>query len=112
MVAIFEKGAYNKGMKYKNKSEKSMKNLKLIIERKRLIQTEFDNSEASQINFDKAVEELMKENIPFKIVHKRMISDYAKKIYFIYSVILDSFLAFLFILALFNAEKILNLLGY
>ena len=52
MVAIFEKGAYNKGMKYKNKSEKSMKNLKLIIEKKRLIQTEFDNSEASQINFD------------------------------------------------------------
>ena len=46
-----------------------------IFEKKKLIQTEWDNSQESQTNFNKAIDELKKENIPFRIVHKRMITE-------------------------------------
>ena len=83
-----------------------------IFEKKKLIQTEWDNSEESQHNFFKAIDELKKENIPFRIVEKRIATEYAKKLYFTYSIILDSILILTFILALLNAERILQLLGY
>ena len=52
-----------------------------IFQKKKLILTEWDNSIQSTRNFNKAIEELRKENIPFVIIEKRIITDYAKKIY-------------------------------
>ena len=82
-----------------------------LFEKKKLILTEWDNSIQSTRNFNKAIEELRKENIPFVIIEKRIITDYAKKIYFTYSIILDSILLLTILLALFNADKILKLIG-
>ena len=81
-----------------------------IFQKKKLILTEWDNSIQSTRNFNKAIEELRKENIPFVIIEKRIITDYAKKIYFTYSIILDSILLLTILLALFIADKILKLL--
>ena len=39
-----------------------------FFEKKKLIQTEWDNSDESTANFYKAIEELKKENIPFRVV--------------------------------------------
>ena len=82
-----------------------------IFEKKKLILTEWDNSIQSTRNFNKAIEELRKGNIPFVIIEKRIITDYAKKIYFTYSIILDSILLLTILLALLNADKILQLIG-
>lgn len=79
-----------------------------IWEKRKLIQTEWDNSEESQINFHKAIAELKKENIPYRIVERRMISELTKKGYFIYSLILDTILILGIIWAFFNLDKILN----
>tara|TARA_Y100000385_G_C13021722_1_gene606500 strand:+ start:297 stop:593 length:297 start_codon:yes stop_codon:yes gene_type:complete len=86
-------------------------NIMKIFEKKKLILTEWDNSIQSTRNFNKAIEELRKENIPFVIIEKRIITDYAKKIYFTYSIILDSILLLTILLALINADKILQLIG-
>lgn len=85
--------------------------MKKIFQKKKLILTEWDNSIQSTRNFNKAIEELKKENIPFVIIEKRIITDYAKKIYFTYSIILDSILLLTILLALLNADKILKLIG-
>tara|TARA_Y100000361_G_scaffold125337_1_gene118849 strand:+ start:1440 stop:1694 length:255 start_codon:yes stop_codon:yes gene_type:complete len=77
-----------------------------IFEERKLIQTEFDNSIESTENFQRAIKELKKENIPFRIIRRRLISEYAKKLYFTYSFIMDSILILLGILALFNLDKI------
>ena len=87
------------------------RNIMKIFEKKKLILTEWDNSIQSTKNFNKAIEELRKENIPFVIIEKRIITDYAKKIYFTYSIILDSILLLTILLAIFNADKILKLIG-
>jgi len=92
-----------------NKRKNIMEN---YFKKTRLIQTEWNDSEESQHNYFKAIEELKKNNIPFTIVHKRIATEYAKKLYFTYSIILDSILILTFILALLNAERILQLLGY
>ena len=85
--------------------------MKKIFEKKKLILTEWDNSIQSTRNFNKAIAELRKENIPFVIIEKRIITDYAKKIYITYSIILDSILLLTILLALLNADKILQLIG-
>jgi len=82
-----------------------------IFQKKKLILTEWDNSIQSTRNFNKAIEELRKENIPFVIIEKRIITDYATKLYFTYSIILDSILLITILLALLNADKILKLIG-
>ncbi len=93
----------------------SMKNKKgdnmNLFEKKKLILTEWDNSSESKKNFKKAVRELKKEGIPFIIVEKRLISELGKKAYVGYSVIMDTILLITVILALLNADKILNLLS-
>ena len=55
-----------------------------LFEQKRLIQTEWDNSVESTINFHKAIAELKQENIPFRVVKKRVITEYAKRLYITY----------------------------
>jgi len=92
-------------------STTTRRNIMKIFQKKKLILTEWDNSIQSTRNFNKAIEELRKENIPFVIIEKRIITDYAKKIYFTYSIILDSILLLTILLALFNADKILQLIG-
>ena len=81
-----------------------------IFEKKKLILTEWDNSTESKRNFKKAIRKLKAENIPFIIVEKRLVSTFAKKIYIFYSVAMDTILLITVILALFNAEKIINIL--
>ena len=81
-----------------------------IFEKKKLIQTEWDNSQESQTNFNKAIDELKKENIPFRIVNKRMITEYAKKLYFTYSIILDFILIMGIIIAFLNLEKLIEVI--
>ena len=81
-----------------------------IFEKKKLIQTEWDKSEESQANFYKAIEELKKENIPFRIVNKRMITEYAKILYNTYSIILDFILIMGIIIAFLNLEKLLEVI--
>jgi hypothetical protein len=81
-----------------------------IFEKKKLILTEWDNSPESKRNFRKAIKKLKAENIPFVIIEKRLISELGKKLYISYSVIMDTILLITVILALLNADKILNLL--
>ena len=81
-----------------------------IFEKKKLIQTEWDNSQESQTNFNKAIDELKKENIHFRIVHKRMITEYAKKLYFTYSIILDFILILGIVIAFLNLEKLIEVI--
>jgi hypothetical protein len=81
-----------------------------IFEKKKLILTEWDNSPDSKRNFRKAIKKLKAENIPFVIIEKRLISELGKKLYISYSVIMDTILLITIILALLNADKILNLL--
>ena len=55
-----------------------------ILEKKKLILTEWDNSPESKKNFKKAIKKLKAENIPFIIVEKRLISELGKEsIYFL-----------------------------
>jgi len=82
-----------------------------IFEKKKLILTEWDNSPESKKNFKKAIKKLKAENIPFIIVEKRLASEWAKKLYISYSVVMDSILLITVILALLNADKILKLLS-
>tara|TARA_B100000424_G_C22813828_1_gene435663 strand:+ start:372 stop:650 length:279 start_codon:yes stop_codon:yes gene_type:complete len=82
-----------------------------IFEKKKLILTEWDNSVESRKNFKKAIKKLKAENIPFIIVEKRLASEWAKKLYISYSVVMDSILLITVILALLNADKILKLLS-
>lgn len=85
-------------------------NMKLL-EKKKLILTEWDSSKESKANFKKAIRELKKEGIPFIIVEKRLITELGKKLYISYSVIMDTILLITVLLALLNADKILKLLG-
>ena len=82
-----------------------------MFEKKKLILTEWDNSPESKKNFKKAIKKLKAENIPFIIVEKRLASEWAKKLYISYSVVMDSILLITVILALLNADKILKLLS-
>ena len=82
-----------------------------IFEKKKLILTEWDNSVESRKNFKKAIKKLKAENIPFIIVEKRLASEWAKRLYISYSVVMDSILLITVILALLNADKILKLLS-
>ena len=61
-----------------------------ILEKKKLILTEWDNSPESKKNFKKAIKKLKAENIPFIVVEKRLISELGKKAYISYSVIMDT----------------------
>jgi len=82
-----------------------------ILEKKKLILTEWDNSPESKKNFKKAIKKLKAEGIPFIVVEKRLISEVGKKLYISYSVIMDTVLLITVILALLNADKILKVLG-
>mgnify|MGYP003124143628 FL=1 len=79
-----------------------------IFEKRKLIMTEWDNSPESKINYEKAISELKRNNIPYRIIEHRLIGDFTKKAYFIYSVILDTFLILGILWAFFNLDKILN----
>ena len=79
-----------------------------IIEKKRLILTEWDNSVESKKNFKKAIKRLKNDNIEFIVVERRLITEFAKSGYFIYSVILDSLIVITFILALLNLDTLLT----
>ena len=46
-----------------------------ILEKKKLILTEWDNSPESKKNFKKAIKKLKAENIPFIVVEKRLLSE-------------------------------------
>ena len=46
-----------------------------ILEKKKLILTEWDNSPESKKNFKKAIKKLKAEGIPFIVVEKRLISE-------------------------------------
>ena len=46
-----------------------------LLEKKKLILTEWDSSVESRKNFKKAIKKLKAENIPFIIVEKRLISE-------------------------------------
>jgi hypothetical protein len=81
-----------------------------FFEKKKLIQTEWDNSDESTANFYKAIEELKKENIPFRVVHKRIITEYAKKLYITYSIILDFILVMGIIIAFLNLDKLIEVI--
>ena len=82
-----------------------------ILEKKKLILTEWDNSPESKKNFKKAIKKLKAEGIPFIVVEKRLISEVGKKLYISYSVIMDTVLLITVILALLNADKILKVLS-
>ena len=82
-----------------------------LLEKKKLILTEWDSSKESKANFKKAIRELKKEGIPFIIIEKRLITELGKKLYISYSVIMDTILLITVLLALLNADKILRLLG-
>tara|TARA_B100001564_G_scaffold247882_1_gene210384 strand:- start:1967 stop:2224 length:258 start_codon:yes stop_codon:yes gene_type:complete len=85
--------------------------MKNIFESKRLIMTEWDNSKESSDNFLKAIKELKRLNIPYTVVRKRVATEYAKRIYFGYSIILDAILVIGIVAALLNADRILELLS-
>ena len=55
-----------------------------ILEKKKLILTEWDNSPESKKNFKKAIKKLRAEGIPFIVVEKRLISELGKKAYISY----------------------------
>ena len=82
-----------------------------LLEKKKISLTEWDSSVESRKNFKKAIKKLKAENIPFIIVEKRLISEVGKKLYFSYSVVMDSILLITVILALLNADKILKVLS-
>ena len=82
-----------------------------ILEKKKLILTEWDNSPESKKNFKKAIKKLKAEGIPFIVIEKRLISEMGKKLYISYSVIMDTILLITFIFALLNADKILKVLS-
>ena len=51
-----------------------------ILEKKKLILTEWDNSPESKKNFKKAIKKLKAENIPFIVVEKRLISELGEEL--------------------------------
>jgi len=81
-----------------------------FFEKKKLIQTEWDNSEESTINFHKAINELKQENIPFRVVKKRVITEYAKRLYITYSIVLDFILVMGIIIAFLNLDKLIEVI--
>ena len=82
-----------------------------LLEKKKLILTEWDSSPESKKNFKKAIKKLKAEEIPFIVVEKRLISEVGKKLYISYSVVMDTVVLITVILALLNADKILKVLG-
>ena len=109
LIITFQNNTPQKNSTNATKNIKEILNMK-IFEKRKLILTEWDNTEESQENYFRAIRKLKEDNIPFKIVQKRMISEYAKKLYFTYSLILDFFLLLTIILAFLNADKLLAIL--
>ena len=54
-----------------------------ILEKKKLILTEWDNSPESKKNFKKAIKKLKAEEIPFIVVEKRLISEVVRNYIFL-----------------------------
>lgn len=77
-----------------------------LWERKKLIETEW--GEDSQANFERAIRELEKEGIPYRIRETRQAGQWAKNAYLVYSLTLDALLIFGGIWALLNLDRILN----
>ena len=78
---------------------------KPLLEKRRHIITEWDNSQESSDNFHKAIKELENENIPYTVEWKREITNITKLIYFCYSIILDLILLGGIIFALINIDR-------
>lgn len=80
---------------------------KPLLEKRRHIITEWDNSRESTDNYFKAIKELEKANIPYTVEWRRNITEIGKLIYFCYSIILDLFLLLGIIWAVMNFERFL-----
>lgn len=77
-----------------------------LFQKYRVILTEWDrNSSESNQNFHKAIRELEKEGIPYKVEWRRNITELGKTTYFYYSVVLDLFLLGGIIWAFLNIER-------
>ena len=81
------------------------KNRKSLFEKRRIIITEWDNSKQSSDNFHKAIRELEKNNIPYRVEWRRNITEIGKVAYFTYSIILDFILLGGIIFALMNIDR-------
>ena len=94
---IWEKKIMNFFFKYKHKN---------LFEKYRVILTEWDrNSKESSDNFHKAIRELEKNNIPYRVEWRRNITEIGKVAYFTYSIILDLILLGGIIFALMNIDR-------
>ena len=80
---------------------------KPLLEKRRHIISEWDNSQESSDNFHKAIKELRKQNIPYTVEWRRNITEIGKLIYFCYSIVLDLFLLLGIIWAVMNFERFL-----
>tara|TARA_B100000927_G_C16352437_1_gene423836 strand:- start:215 stop:478 length:264 start_codon:yes stop_codon:yes gene_type:complete len=80
---------------------------KPLFSKYRVILTEWDNSKTSSDNFHKAINELEKANIPYRVEWRRNILEVGKSLYFYYSVILDLFLLGGIVWAVMNIERFL-----
>ena len=77
-----------------------------IWEKRRMIQTEWGPD--SGPNFERAISELEKEGIPYRIIETRQAGRLARNLYLIYSITLDALLIGGGIWALLNLDRILN----
>ncbi len=75
----------------------------------RLIQTEFSNSLPDKRNFDRAIKELDKEGISYEIITTSHWKEYLKKIYILYSLIMDFILLLTVFFALFNMDRLIEI---
>ncbi len=75
----------------------------------RLIQTEFSNSLPDKRNFDRAIKELDKEGINYEIITTSHWKEYLKKIYILYSLIMDFILLLTVFFALFNMDRLIEI---
>ena len=71
--------------------------MKKMFEKQKYIETVFE---------DRHIENLNKANVPYVIKERRIISSYARLIYFCYSVCLDTVLLLGIIWAIFNFDKL------
>ena len=80
-----------------------------LFDEYRLIQTEFSNSLPDKRNFDTAIKELEKEGISYEIITTSHWKEYLKKIYILYSLLMDFILLMTVLFALFNLDRLIQI---
>ena len=80
-----------------------------LFDEYRLIQTEFSNSLPDKRNFDRAIKELEKEGISYEIIYTSHWKEYLKKIYILYSLLMDFILLMTVLFALFNLDRLIQI---